>query len=160
MAKRRNDMDKDAFICAAEKLITEQGANDFSLADLSKEMGISKGTLYYHYPTKDELILDIMEKHMDGLSKDYVDWLARHKDDKISKQRFLDVIFYKGVKLFNKSKMHIYLINECMSRLTRSVPSTRSAAPRSSPSSPACPTVFRRWSRTCLPPCIKRLCQS
>lgn len=114
MAKRRSDMDKNAFISAAEKLITEQGANDFSLADLSKEMGISKGTLYYHYPTKDELILDIMEKHMDELSKDYVDWLARHKDDKISKQRFLDVIFYKGVKLFNKSKMHIYLINECM----------------------------------------------
>jgi AcrR family transcriptional regulator len=33
------------------------------------EMGISKGTLYYHYPTKDDLILDIMEKHMDELSK-------------------------------------------------------------------------------------------
>lgn len=114
MAKRRGDMDKNAFISAAEKLITEQGANDFSLADLSKGMGISKGTLYYHYPTKDDLILDIMEKHMNELSKDYVEWLARHKDDKISKQRFLDVIFYKGVKLFNKSRMHIYLINECM----------------------------------------------
>lgn len=107
-------MDKNAFISAAEKLITDQGANDFSLADLSKAMGISKGTLYYHYPTKDDLILDIMEKHMNELSQDYIDWFARHQKDSISPQRFLDVIFYKGVKLFNKSKMHIYLINECM----------------------------------------------
>jgi AcrR family transcriptional regulator len=114
MAKRRNDMEKDVFIAAAEKLITEKGANDFSLADLAKEMGISKGTLYYHYPSKDDLILDIMEKHMNELSKDYIEWLDRHENDTISPQRFLDVIFYKGVKLFNKSKMHIYLINECM----------------------------------------------
>jgi Transcriptional regulator len=114
MAKRRNDVDKATFITAAERLITERGANDFSLADLAKEMGISKGTLYYHYPSKDDLILDIMEKHMDELSRDYIEWLDRHENDTISKQRFLDVIFYKGVKLFNKSKMHIYLINECM----------------------------------------------
>lgn len=114
MAKRRSDTDKDAFINAAEKLITEQGANDFSLADLAEEMGISKGTLYYHYPTKDDLIFDIMERHMDALSKDYVEWLDRHQGDQITPQRFLDVVFYKGVKLFNKSKMHIYLINECM----------------------------------------------
>src|SRR5574344_316868 len=114
MAKRRNDMDKATFILAAEKLITERGANDFSLADLATEMKISKGTLYYHYPSKDDLILDIMEKHMNELSQDYIDWFACHQKDSISPQRFPDVIFYKGVKLFNKSKMHIYLINECM----------------------------------------------
>lgn len=114
MAKTRNDVDKTAYIKAAEKLITEKGANDFSLADLAKEMGISKGTLYYHYPTKDDLILDIMEWHMEGLSRDYVDWLQRHQNDQISPERFLDVIFYKGVKLFNKARLHIYLINECL----------------------------------------------
>ena len=61
MAKRRNDMDRGKFIATAERLILDKGANDFSLADLAKTMGISKGTLYYHYPTKDELILDIMD---------------------------------------------------------------------------------------------------
>ena len=64
MAKRRNDIDKKTFISAAEKLILDKGANDFSLADLAKKMGISKGTLYYHYPSKDDLILDIIEEHM------------------------------------------------------------------------------------------------
>ena len=114
MAKPRQDIDKAAFISAAEHLITDKGANDFSLADLAKEMGISKGTIYYHYPTKDALIMDIVEWHFDLLSKDYIDWFSRHQDDGISFERFLDVIFYKGVKLFNKAKMHIYLIGECM----------------------------------------------
>jgi AcrR family transcriptional regulator len=114
MAKPRQDIDKAAFISAAEHLITDKGANDFSLADLAKEMGISKGTIYYHYPTKDALIMDIVEWHFDLLSKDYIDWLSRHQNDGISFERFLDVIFYKGVKLFNKAKMHIYLIGECM----------------------------------------------
>jgi AcrR family transcriptional regulator len=114
MAKRRNDMDKQAFIEAAEKLILDKGANDFSLADLAAKMGISKGTLYYHYPSKDDLILDIIEEHMGQLSVDYVSWLSRHKNDCITEERFLDVVLYKGVKLFNRSKMHIYLLNECM----------------------------------------------
>jgi len=114
MAKRRNDIDKKNFISAAEKLILDKGANDFSLADLAKKMGISKGTLYYYYPSKDDLILDIIEEHMGQLNVDYVDWLNRHKDDCITEERFLDVILFKGVKLFNRSKMHIYLLNECI----------------------------------------------
>jgi len=114
MAKRRDDIDKKKFIDAAEKLILEKGANDFSLADLAGAMGISKGTLYYHYPTKDDLILDIIEEHMGQLSADYVDWFERHKNDSISEERFLDVVFYKGVKLFNRARMQIYMVNECM----------------------------------------------
>ena len=114
MAKRRDDIDKKKFIDAAEKLILDKGANDFSLADLAGAMGISKGTLYYHYPTKDDLILDIIEEHMGQLSVDYVDWFERHKNDSISEERFLDVVFYKGVKLFNRARMQIYIVNECM----------------------------------------------
>jgi AcrR family transcriptional regulator len=114
MAKIRGDLAKNDYIGAAEKLILEKGANDFSLAELAKEMGISKGTLYYHYPTKDQLILDIIEEHMSQLSQEYEAWLLRHQKDIISEGRFLDVILYKGIKLFNRCKMHIYLINECM----------------------------------------------
>jgi AcrR family transcriptional regulator len=115
MAKRRTDMGKDAFISAAEKLITEQGANDFLWRILSKEMGISKGTLYYHYPTKDDLILDIMEKHMNELSKDYIDWFARHQKDSITPAALSSMS--SSIKASNSSinrKLHIYLINECM----------------------------------------------
>ena len=88
--------------------------NNFSLQDIADELEISKGTLYYHYKSKDDLILDVIEKHITELDKDYDDWLNRHKNDQITKERFLEVIFYKGVKLYNRSRMHIYIINECM----------------------------------------------
>jgi AcrR family transcriptional regulator len=110
----RSNIPNEKIIKAVECLIAEKGVNDFSLKDVAEAMHISKGTLYYHYRTKDELILDLMEKHIKELEGDYDAWLERHKNDLITKERFLDVIFYKGVKLFNKAKIHIYLINECM----------------------------------------------
>jgi AcrR family transcriptional regulator len=113
MAKRI-DLSNDKIIEATEELIANKGANDFSLADVAKATNISKGTLYYHYPTKDSLILDILERHMRALSSDYDAWLLRHKEEGISEERFLSVILYKGVSLFNKAKIHIYLINECV----------------------------------------------
>jgi hypothetical protein len=79
------------------------------------EMGISKGTLYYHYPTKDDLDHGHHGKAFGRtFRKDYVDWLDRHQNDGISFSASSMSFSIKGVKLFNKSKMHIYLINECM----------------------------------------------
>ena len=56
-----------------------------------------------------------MTKHFKELEDDYFAWLNKHKDELLSKERFLEIIFYKGVELFNKAKIHIYLINECAS---------------------------------------------
>jgi AcrR family transcriptional regulator len=105
---------KEDIITAVEKLIATRGVNDFSLKDIADELHISKGTLYYHYQSKDDLVLDIIKKHMSELDKEYLDWLSRHKGDIITKERFLNVIFYKGVRLFNKAKIHLYIINECL----------------------------------------------
>jgi AcrR family transcriptional regulator len=115
MAKTTRNLTKDMIINAVEEVITSQGVNSFSLKDLSKKLDISQGTLYYYYKSKDELILDLMKKHMNELSHDYVEWLKRHNDGSLTASRFLDVIFYKGLHLFNRAKIHIYLINECLS---------------------------------------------
>lgn len=112
--KTRN-INKDDIIAAAERLLNKGGVNSFSLKDLSKEADIAPGTLYYHFPTKNDLILALMEKHMGELQSDYAAWLERHSDGTLTPERFLSVIFYKGVKLFNKAKLHLYLINECLS---------------------------------------------
>ncbi len=114
MAKRKNDLSRDSIITAAESLVSEIGANGFSLLDVSRKMGISKGTLYYYYPTKDGLLLDIIEKHMGELLNDFDEWLKRHQNIPITYSHFLDVVLYKGTKLFNRAKLHVYLVNECM----------------------------------------------
>ena len=57
MAAPKNDNVKAAILNAAERLLSRQP--DVSLADIAKEAQISKGTLFYHYRSKTDIILDI-----------------------------------------------------------------------------------------------------
>ncbi|SNZ10164.1 transcriptional regulator, TetR family [Terribacillus aidingensis] len=47
---------KELIFDAAVELISERGANNFSLNNVSHQAGISKGGLLYHFPTKEELL--------------------------------------------------------------------------------------------------------
>lgn len=113
MARPKNSTMKTMILNKAEELIASKGVNGFSIGDIANELSISKGTLTYHYKNKDLILLELMEKHFNSLMDEYSSWLLRHKDD-LTLDRFLEVIFYKGVKLFNKAKIHIFLINECI----------------------------------------------
>lgn len=104
---------RDKIILAVEELIASKGVNSFSLRDIAKYLNISTGSLYYHFKTKDEIISAIIDIHFNDLERDYDAWLIKHKDD-LTIERFLDVVFYKSTELYNHSKIHVYLINECM----------------------------------------------
>lgn len=89
MARPKSSTKKKEIIKSVEKLITNKGVNEISLQDIASECGISKGTLYYHYASKEAIILDIIIKHMQELEDDYIDWFERHKIEKdISPERF------------------------------------------------------------------------
>lgn len=104
---------RNKIILAVEELIASKGVNSFSLRDIAKYLNISTGSLYYHFKTKDEIISAIIDIHFNDLERDYDAWLIKHKDD-LTIERFLDVVFYKSTELYNHSKIHVYLINECM----------------------------------------------
>lgn len=112
--KKENEM-RERILKAVEELISTRGVNNFSLRDICDYLYISTGSLYYHFKTKDDIIMAILEKHFNELEGDYSEWLLRHKEKgDLTKERFIDVVCYKGTELFNRSKIHIYLINECM----------------------------------------------
>jgi TetR/AcrR family transcriptional regulator, transcriptional repressor for nem operon len=47
----------------AERLVQTQGFNGFSYADISKELGITKASLHYHFPAKAELGRSLIERY-------------------------------------------------------------------------------------------------
>lgn len=49
----------------AEAILAVKGAKETTLRDIAKAVGISKGTLYYHYATKEALLYDIIGHHFD-----------------------------------------------------------------------------------------------
>ena len=59
----------------ASTLFMTGGVHATSLADISKAAKLSKGTLYYHYPTKEYLVLDIAEEHFGRMTDSMFAWI-------------------------------------------------------------------------------------
>lgn len=53
---------RNFILMAAEQLVKKQGAAHLTFDRLSEETGVSKGGLLYHFASKDELILAMMER--------------------------------------------------------------------------------------------------
>lgn len=113
MARTKNTNIKSEIIKSVEELINVNGVNAISLSDIAKKCNISKGTLYYYYSSKDDIVFDIIVKHIEDFKADFYNWLDRHRLD-LTPKRFISVVLYKGVKLFNRAKMHVFIINQCM----------------------------------------------
>jgi TetR/AcrR family transcriptional regulator, transcriptional repressor for nem operon len=50
----------------AERLVQTQGFNAFSYADIAKELAITKASLHYHFATKSELGVRLIERYTEN----------------------------------------------------------------------------------------------
>lgn len=80
---RRADHSKEELaklvIEAAEKLISEQGIDDFSARALSREIGYTAGTLYHHFRDLDDIVTQVNARTLAGLAAAFRG--AVHADD-------------------------------------------------------------------------------
>ena len=53
---------KDQIMNAAEDVFTRKGFSDARMDDIAEETGLSKGTLYLYYKSKDDLIISILDR--------------------------------------------------------------------------------------------------
>ncbi len=64
---------KDAIISAATRLFATKGFNETSTAEVAREAGVAQGTLFYHFKTKEGIMLEsflaMMETYLAGLEK-------------------------------------------------------------------------------------------
>ena len=49
---------------AAEELLAEKGYHEMSIDEIAARVGVSKGTVYLHFPSKEELVLAQLERGM------------------------------------------------------------------------------------------------
>src|SRR5215217_5270273 len=56
----------DRILDLAERLVQTRGFNGFSYADIASELGITKASLHYHFPTKAELGLRLIERYTEA----------------------------------------------------------------------------------------------
>ena len=72
MAAPRKDNIKEKILLATTELLKTTALADISLAEIAAAAGISKGTLYYHYKTKNEVFLDITQRFLDEQWEDLI----------------------------------------------------------------------------------------
>jgi TetR/AcrR family fatty acid metabolism transcriptional regulator len=63
--KERQRQEREQLILqAADELIREKGYHDTAIDDIAARVGISKGTVYLHFASKDDLVFALMERGM------------------------------------------------------------------------------------------------
>ena len=110
--KPNNNM-KEHILDIAINLITHNGIKNTSLSDISKAAGISKGTLYYHYASKDDLIFDIADVHLNIIT-DAVLECVKNIEKNSSKDELINLILRKIATIGSTGRIHMYLLCEAI----------------------------------------------
>ena len=95
----------------AAQLFAENGVHATSLADISIAAQVSKGTLYYHYATKEKLVYDVCEKHMEHMTDMVYAWLSTVREDSELKDVLSELLDILTDDAFHV-KLHIALCSE------------------------------------------------
>lgn len=66
---------REQILSAALELFTRQGYDSTSLRQIAEQQGLTKAALYYHFPAKEQLLLEITRPFLDALS----DLLTQHR---------------------------------------------------------------------------------
>lgn len=69
---------KNEILEAATRLFSLKGFRDASVADLSKMTGVAEGTIFYHFKTKEDLFISVLE----GLKRDIVEEFEKNVSER------------------------------------------------------------------------------
>lgn len=104
-------------LSVASTLISELGVKDTSLKNISQVAGISKGTLYYYYSAKEDIIYDIADRNLSQITNEMLEWVS-DADADILPETILKTLFENILEAETRAKLHIYLINDAITSNT------------------------------------------
>ena len=97
----------------AHELIIEKGIIETSLKDIAQKVGISKGTLYYYYSAKENLIFDIAESHLNVITADLL-VLIEEIDLLLPPEKIIHSVIDKIVSAETRGKLNLYLVSKAI----------------------------------------------
>ncbi|WP_234123922.1 TetR/AcrR family transcriptional regulator [Clostridium hydrogenum] len=118
MPKTDGDITKERILQVAEKLFSEDGFDGTGVDKIAKNAGINKGSIYYHFKDKNDIMESLFKKIIDDMSK-YVDSVSdltgKSLEDKIKseiqylsdKKRILAILFMETLKSGNNTDYFI-----------------------------------------------------
>lgn len=70
---------KEAILQAATRFFSERGYWDTSMHDISKATGVAEGTIFYHFQSKEDLFLAVLQKFKEEFIGSFRQFLNEHE---------------------------------------------------------------------------------
>lgn len=67
---------KENILEAATVFFSEKGFRDTSMGKIARGSGVADGTIFYHFKTKEELFLAVLEKFKDEVVKEFEEYFV------------------------------------------------------------------------------------
>lgn len=96
MAAPHNDNIRGKILEGAGGLLSKKAFNEISLAEIAKEAGVSKGSVYYYYKNKDHILYDIADDYLAKMFNDLRAWVEDESKD-TSLPRLLNYVLERGI---------------------------------------------------------------
>lgn len=107
MAAPHNDNIKEKILAAATALLKEKSFNEVSLSEIAKKSGVSKGSVYYYYKNKDDILYDIADGYLQQMYDELIAWVENKEKD-TSLPRLLRYVLSRGIDDPGKSlRLHL-----------------------------------------------------
>ncbi|GAC1629450.1 MAG: TetR/AcrR family transcriptional regulator [Ktedonobacteraceae bacterium] len=109
---------------AAERMLLEKGYYEMAMDEIAAQVGIAKSTVYHHFPSKEDLVIALIERKM----TQFFNLIVETMNQELSAREKLDIIFqrmyiqraaiHRGqtltplpllISLYNSAGMHSFL---------------------------------------------------
>src|SRR5690606_12830301 len=84
---------KDQIVRATVECITKFGYHNFSMQDVARTAGVSKGIIHYYFLNKDELMMSVLDKVAGDIERVLASEMGSSPDPKAKLEAFVDVAF-------------------------------------------------------------------
>ena len=98
---------REKILHSAVQLFAEYGYHAAPLRDIARIAGIQAASIYYHYASKQALLIEIMETHMQRLNANLERILREHDDP----QRRLRAAIANHIRLHTSYKAEFFIID-------------------------------------------------
>ena len=77
MAQRKDKSQamREKILNTATQLFIQKGSEKTSMQDIAQTAGISKGAIYHHFKSKDEIVLEVMRSRQEMMEEEMKQWL-------------------------------------------------------------------------------------
>lgn len=93
-----SDERKNQILNAAELVFTKKGLDSARMDDIAAETGLSKGTLYLYFKSKDILIIAILERFFQGMFQ----LLNARKSDQLSAEEAINQFTQEAIRDYKR----------------------------------------------------------